>query len=203
MRRLASARASSVCGRWRFISSPSKSALYGLQQHSLNRNVLQGITLALCAIIDTLWRDGCLLNNTTSPSWRCLSTISPNSRFSAMRLRFAYLSSIRAPFDFSCTIFAPGCLFGPFLTAFLRRFMLCFVTRSGYVQIIAHSTGTPTSSTERFGSGEITVREEKSTRLPLRFPRKRPCLPLSLCTRARIGFDSLSFGSPGVSELTY
>lgn len=36
----ASARASSVCGTCRFISSPSKSALYGLHTHSLKRNVL-------------------------------------------------------------------------------------------------------------------------------------------------------------------
>ena len=38
--------ASSVCGRCKFISSPSKSALYGVQTHSLKRNVLFGITLA-------------------------------------------------------------------------------------------------------------------------------------------------------------
>ena len=37
----ASARASSVCGTCRFISSPSKSALYGLHTHSLKRNVLR------------------------------------------------------------------------------------------------------------------------------------------------------------------
>lgn len=42
----ASARASSVWGRWRFISSPSKSALYGEQQHSLKRNVRYGSTCA-------------------------------------------------------------------------------------------------------------------------------------------------------------
>lgn len=41
---MASALASSVWGRWRFISSPSKSALNGPQQHSLNRNVRWGIT---------------------------------------------------------------------------------------------------------------------------------------------------------------
>lgn len=46
MRTRASALASSVWGRWRFISSPSKSALYGVQTHSLNRNVLWGLTLA-------------------------------------------------------------------------------------------------------------------------------------------------------------
>ncbi len=42
----ASALASSVCGRWRFISSPSKSALYGVQTHSLKRNVRWGFTRA-------------------------------------------------------------------------------------------------------------------------------------------------------------
>lgn len=42
----ASVRASSVCGTCMFISSPSKSALYGLQTDSLNRNVLHGIILA-------------------------------------------------------------------------------------------------------------------------------------------------------------
>ena len=31
-----------ACGTCRFISSPSKSALYGLHTHSLKRNVLQG-----------------------------------------------------------------------------------------------------------------------------------------------------------------
>jgi hypothetical protein len=34
-----------------------------------------------------------------------------------------------------------------------------------------------TSSTRMLGSGEMTVRDEKSTLLPLRFPRKRPCFP--------------------------
>lgn len=37
--------------------------------------------------------------------------------------------------------------------------------------------------TMRLGSGEMTVRPEKSTRLPDRLPRKRPCLPLSRCTK--------------------
>ena len=48
---MASALASSVWGRCKFISSPSKSALKGLQQHSLNRNVLCGFTLAWDNII--------------------------------------------------------------------------------------------------------------------------------------------------------
>jgi hypothetical protein len=47
--------------------------------------------------------------------------------------------------------------------------------------------GTTSSSMPIFGSGEMTVRPEKSTRLPLRLPRKRPCLPLSRWAKARIG----------------
>ena len=43
----ASARASSVCGRCKFISSPSKSALYGAQTHSLNLNVRSSITFTV------------------------------------------------------------------------------------------------------------------------------------------------------------
>ena len=46
MRMRASALASSVCGRCRFISSPSKSALNGAHTHSLKRKVRWGITLA-------------------------------------------------------------------------------------------------------------------------------------------------------------
>ena len=43
----ASARASSVWGTCRFISSPSKSALYGLHTHSLKRNVLHQSSLGI------------------------------------------------------------------------------------------------------------------------------------------------------------
>jgi len=39
-------------------------------------------------------------------------------------------------------------------------------TRSGKVSVVAMSTGMPTSSMRRFGSGEMTVRPLKSTRLP-------------------------------------
>lgn len=42
---------------------------------------------------------------------------------------------------------------------------------------------TRASSTPRLGSGEMTVRPEKSTRLPDRLPRNRPCLPFSRCTK--------------------
>ena len=41
--------------------------------------------------------------------------------------------------------------------------------------------GTPTSSMARFGSPVITVRAEKSTRLPMRLPRTRPSLPFKRC----------------------
>mmetsp|Transcript_22490 Transcript_22490/g.69467 ORF Transcript_22490/g.69467 Transcript_22490/m.69467 type:complete len:260 (+) Transcript_22490:3492-4271(+) len=48
--------------------------------------------------------------------------------------------------------------------------------------------GTPTWSTERFGSAVMTVRAEKSTRLPMRLPRMRPSLPFKRC---RIVFSGL------------
>ena len=72
-----SLRASKVWGTWIFISSPSKSALKGAQTHSLKRRVFPGATLTLNPIILILCKLGCLLKMTTSPSLRCLSTISP------------------------------------------------------------------------------------------------------------------------------
>jgi len=42
--------------------------------------------------------------------------------------------------------------------------------------------GTPSSSMPMLGSPVITVRAEKSTRLPMRLPRMRPDLPFSLCS---------------------
>ncbi len=73
IRIFASALASSLCSTCRFISSPSKSALYGGQTHRLNLKVLSGMTRTACAIMDMRCSDGCLLNSTMSPSIRCLS----------------------------------------------------------------------------------------------------------------------------------
>ena len=70
----------------------------------------------------------------------------------------------------------------PLRTAFCRRCRLWLVTLSGKVRIMATSMGTPTSLIARLGSGDMTVRPEKSTLLPERFPLKRPCLPLRRCT---------------------
>lgn len=66
---------------------------------------------------------------------------------------------------------------------FWRQLRLWLVTRSGKVRMAATCMGTPTSLIARLGSGEMTVRPEKSTRLPDRFPLKRPCLPFSRCTK--------------------
>src|ERR1041385_6877419 len=55
------------------------------------------------------------------------------------------------------------------------------VTRIGTVSSCAHSAGTPTSLMLRLGSGLMTVRAEKLTRLPDRFERKRPSLPFRRC----------------------
>lgn len=80
--------------------------------------------------------------------------------------------------------FAPGHS-GPRTTSRLISSMLCWVTTSGNVRILAWCNGTQTWSMRTLGSGEMTVRPEKSTRLPDRLPRKRPCLPFSLCTNPR------------------
>ena len=57
--------------------------------------------------------------------------------------------------------------------------MLYGVTVSGNVMFSAMLHGTPSSSTDRLGSGVMTLRALKSTRLPIRFPRMRPPLPFS------------------------
>ncbi len=79
----ASERDSSLCGTCRFISSPSKSALYGGQTDGWSLKVLKGRTLTVCAITDMRWSDGCLLKRTMSPSIRCLSTMNPGAMESA------------------------------------------------------------------------------------------------------------------------
>mmetsp|Transcript_9614 Transcript_9614/g.20489 ORF Transcript_9614/g.20489 Transcript_9614/m.20489 type:complete len:221 (-) Transcript_9614:515-1177(-) len=63
--------------------------------------------------------------------------------------------------------------------------------------------GTHTCVICRLGSGLMTVLPLKSTRLPLRLPLKRPCLPLSLCTKPRRGLPGVwnCRGSPGRSLL--
>ena len=59
--------------------------------------------------------------------------------------------------------------------------MLKGVTISGKVILAAMDRGTPTWSICRLGSGVMTVRAEKSTRLPMRLPRTRPSLPFRRC----------------------
>lgn len=76
--------------------------------------------------------------------------------------------------------FAPGQLSFRF-TSFSSSLMLYRVTRSGNVRIAASDFGTPTSSMSIVGSAVITERPLKFTRLPIRFPRTRPVLPLMRC----------------------
>lgn len=80
--------------------------------------------------------------------------------------------------------------------------MLWLVTLSGKVSVVATWMGTPTSLIARLGSGEMTVRPEKSTLLPDRFPLKRPCLPFSRCTnplqQQNIGISATS----GITDLS-
>lgn len=149
----------------------------------------------------TLCKLGWRLNSTISPSMICLSTISPMLKPSAMAFRFPNLRNFLLLS--LATKLAPGCTSGPFLTAYLSMSTLCDVTRSGYVNTFATRSGTATSSMRRFGSGEMTVRPEKSTRFPERLPRNRPCLPFRRWTKPRMGFWPGWDGTPGSSELMY
>lgn len=63
--------------------------------------------------------------------------------------------------------------------------LLKVVTVSGKVRFCAMVQGTPSSSMPMLGSPVITVRAEKSTRLPMRLPRMRPPLPLRRCRQRR------------------
>lgn len=54
----------------------------------------------------------------------------------------------------------------------------------------------------RFGSGPMTVRPEKSTRLPDKFPLNRPCFPFNLCTKPLVGLVP-GADIPGACELMY
>ncbi len=59
--------------------------------------------------------------------------------------------------------------------------------------------GTPTSLMLRFGSGEITVRAEKLTRLPDKLPLKRPSLPFKRWERVFKGLPDLCLAG-GIPE---
>ena len=48
------------------------------------------------------------------------------------------------------------------------------------VNFLATVSGTPTSDKSKFGSGEITVLLEKSTRFPDNEPLNRPSFPFNL-----------------------
>ena len=198
---IASARASGVCGTCMFISSPSKSALYGDVTLRLRRKVEWGRMRTRWPIIDILCSEGCLLNSTMSPFCRCLSTRKPYSRWRSASRRTKRRSS-RWPSSRTMNLapVCPGGGCGPLATSAASLPMLCGVTDSGTVSVSAIDHGTPSSSSARFGSPEMTVRAEKSTRLPIRFPRTRPSLPLSRCEIDLIGRPDrcAATGCPGL-----
>ena len=61
--------------------------------------------------------------------------------------------------------------------------MLCAVTLTGTVNSSAIFLGTPNSLMLKFGSGEMTVRAEKLTRLPDRLLLNLPSFPFNLCAK--------------------
>mmetsp|Transcript_134724 Transcript_134724/g.430454 ORF Transcript_134724/g.430454 Transcript_134724/m.430454 type:complete len:253 (+) Transcript_134724:1425-2183(+) len=160
------------------------------------------MTFALCAIIDSRWSEGWRLKSTTSPSRMCRSTVSPVWRPSAIcRRKFLRRAPKNLPRPSTMrTKQAPGWASGPRLTQSRSRSRFASQTFSGNVMRLATHSGTTNSSTLTFGSGEMTVRPEKSTRFPLRLPRNRPSLPFSRAHNDRMGrpFGKLS---PATSEL--
>src|SRR3989344_1836626 len=75
--------------------------------------------------------------------------------------------------------------------SFLHSSMFHSVTRTGTVSSSATMWGTPTSLIDMFGSGEMTVRAEKFTRLPDKLYLNRPSLPFSLCDKVLSGLPDL------------
>ena len=142
------------CGIWRFISSPSKSALYGLVSPTFILKVSPWYKiLTIWHIIDNLWRVGWRLNKTPSPSIICLCTLSPFC--SLIDSLSIYLREIFSPV-FLSKIFAPGYSSGPFLTSFKRNFLLLSFTVTGLVKFLAILRGIPNSLIDSWGSGVIT-----------------------------------------------
>ena len=137
-----SARVPSDWGTCKFISSPSKSALYGDVTLRFMRKVDQGSTLTRWPIMDILCSVGCRLKMMTSSSCRCRSTTYPGCRFESIEF-CAWRKSMRCPSS-RIMYLAPGCWSGPWSTYCFSRSMLKLVTRSGTVSVSATDVGTPT-----------------------------------------------------------
>ena len=101
--------------------------------------------------------------------------------------RSAYRSEMFSPFFFS-RIFAPGYSSGPFRTSLLKKLLFKSFTVIGFVIFFAIFSGIPSSRIDKFGSGVMTERAEKSTRFPIKFPLTRPPFPLR---RSIIDFSGL------------
>ena len=168
-----SARANWVCGKCKFISSPSKSALYDVTTSFEIRNAEPLMILARWAIKDPRPRVGARLRATKSLSIMWRMTMSPtfktivlrNSNGAAPRL------IVRLPV-FTCV--APGWR-APFSTMPFNQAMLKLVTTSGKVIEVAMSSGTPTWSMSMNASPAMTARAFLSQRFDPMWPRTMEC----------------------------
>ena len=91
-----SALAATFWGTCKFISSPSKSALYGDVTDRFSRNVEWSRTLTRWAMMDILWSDGWRLKTMRSSSRRCRSTTKPVCSARSLRC-FTNRKSTRRP----------------------------------------------------------------------------------------------------------
>ena len=92
-----------------------------------------------------------------------------------------FCSRIYCPEISSSIMLAPGCWAEPFLTSLLSLSKLALQTLSGKVSLRAIKTGTPIWSVVILGSGEMTERPPKLTRLPIIFILNMPSLRSRSC----------------------
>ncbi len=157
---LASACASSESGRWTAIWSPSKSALNGGHTSGCNLIAFPSTSFGSNAWIPSLCRVGARFSK-TGCSTTTFSHISIASGWPSSIISRAFFTEILLwPFS-DCSLYFS-------INAWMMK---------GLNRINAISRGIPHWYIFRSGPTAITERPEKSTRLPSKFWRKRPCLP--------------------------
>ena len=181
-----SAAVSTSCGVCMFISSPSKSALYGVVSGTGSRKVRPFMILTRCPIMDPVCSVGCRLNTTQSPSRRWRSTVMPGLSCSFFRKALEQMLRLQTRPCPMCTFEAPPTRPPPMRTHLVRRSRFRRVTLSGTVCLAATCSGTPRQSMSMEASGVMTVRLLKFTRLPMMLFRMRPRFPFIRPVRLRL-----------------
>ena len=154
----ASARADSESGTWTAIWSPSKSALNAGVTNGCKRMARPSTNLGIKAWMPKRCKVGARFKRT---GWFSMTdSTTSHTRGSWRSMSFSALFGFEE----------------------MPRFTISLITK-GLNNWIAISRGIPHWNIFKSGPTAITERPEKSTRLPKRFWRKRPCLPFKLCDK--------------------